>query len=691
MSSSLNHLRFIATLEQSQKMSKPGPLAMSGITPSDTIARGLKMTVEDQASVFIDDPECILLSSYQSKGLAKVNTTSISKYIKLFGETNLDWGLELPEITDSVKSAIMLTIFRIKEVECIRMLSFLSYMNCNEIVEPVWKRFEQNASLQNSDSRSGTKSVLSLLIESGLVRRYTRGHSISIEPAVQRLMRTILESGFLSNVLNENERKPEYWIDVAMEMVCSTYPSNPHETVLESEALCRIAHSCLRLAEEYCVKTPRAATLHRRIADSLSFRGSYEQAYHAYQRAIHITECLYGMYDPKIVGILINLGTSYAKYGRCEDAVNVFDRSLRIMQMNKNLPHDTVGEIYMNLGSVYSEMGRYRDSVSQYEGAITIRGTSQCIDFAKLAEAHAGLGDAHLRVGHFETASGSYERALEVYKNVPSKNHVFVLRVRERLGQAYSGLGKHSASLKIYESVLTIKKDIFGEEHAKVADTIHNMGVVLKDLGDFHKAIDCFEKAQDMYEKKGIHPNDVRISNAVKNVGVVYTQQGNHQKAIEYFQKALQLEKQSGRNELGMASSLNNIGVAYARLGSYHQALTLYQEALGILTRIRGPSHVETGDMIYNLGMTQISLGNARLAKIHLEQSRRIFISALGKRHPKCTKVSKLLKWQARQRHTRRDLHAAESRAPVDLSEGLDLTELLASCVGKTMKSGQGL
>ena len=237
-----------------------------------------------------------------------------------------------------------------------------------------------------------------------------------------------------------------------------------------------------------------------------------------------------------------------------------------------------------------------------------------------------------------------------MYGNVSTKNDIFLLRVRERLGQTYSGLGKHTAALDIYESVLTIKKDKFGQEHTKVADTIHNMGVILKDLFDFDKAIDCFQKAQKMYEKTS-NPDTIRIANAVKNLGVVYTQQGNHQKAIEYFERAMQLEKQSGRNELGIASSLNNIGVAYARLGLHQRALMLYQEALGLLTRIHGPNHVETGDMIYNLGVTQISLCHAHLAKAHLVQSWRIFISALGKQHPKCIKVNRLLKWLARQGH----------------------------------------
>jgi len=400
--------------------------------------------------------------------------------------------------------------------------------------------------------------------------------------------------------------------------------------------------------------TPSIAALQCHLANHLSIRGSYEQACQAYRVALHVQEHLYGVDDLQTVNTIRNLGATYAKAGRYGDALDSFEHSLRIAQMAPGLAQGIVADIYLNLGAVYSEMGEYRDSISRYEDAMNIIVTSQSMDFAKLAEAHSGLADAYLKVGRFELACNSYQESLSLYEYVPYDSTRLVLRVRERLGQAYGGMGIQAAAMDIYESVLEIKLGVFGEEHPSVADTIHNMGVVLKDMGEFDKAIEHFQRARKVYEMSCAYPDTVRIANAVKNLGVVYSQQGNHLKAIEYFQRAIELEKQSGRNELGIASSLNNIGVAYARLGQYQRALMLYHEALGILTRIRGPSHVETADMIYNLGVTQISLGKPRLAKSHLEQSRRIFVSTLGKRHHKSIKVKKLLKSLWRQGHRER-------------------------------------
>ena len=625
---------------------------------------------EDQefaVAELVDELQYLPLSIHLSNVFMQTKSASIGEYLKLYRQTAVDWADKLPEVPSSVKTAFTLTVLQIKDPECIRLLSFLSYVNCHEIIETVWMRFARKASFQRPHSKSSAMSVLTPLLDFGLVRYCDQRNLISIELVVQSVMRALLESGPLFDILTENERRPGYWIEVAVEIVCSSYPSQLLENLLVSDTLYPIAHSCLRIAEKYCIMVPSAATLQRRLADYLSMRGSYEEACHAYRLALHIKEHLYGVDDLHTISTLTNLGNTYAKARRYEDALSTFERARQVVHINTSLAHDMVGDICLSLGSVYSEMGRYKDAISQHEEAINIRATNLTIDFARLAEAHAGLADAHLKVGRFERASKSYQLALEAYESAPSQSDTSVWRVRERLGQTYSGLGMHTAAMEIYDSVIAIKRRIFGEDHAKVADTIHNMGVVLKDLGHFDRAIEYFQKAQEMYERACLYPDTVRVANTIKNLGVVYSQKGHHPKAIEYFQCAMQLEKQYGSNELGIASSLNNIGVAHARLGLYPEALMLYQEALGLLTRIRGPNHVETGDMIYNLGVTQISLDHAHLAKAHLEQSRRIFISALGKEHPKCIKVNKLLKRLAKQRHIGKTPSKREDGAAVEL------------------------
>ena len=606
--------------------------------------------VEDEPSELINELENLPLSIRFARIYMHERLPSLSEFIHLYRQTGLEWCEALIEVPTSVKKTIALLVLQVKDVESIRLLSLLSYLNYDEIGNRIWNRFSGAKSSRPGSSEARSNNVLSPLLSYGLVKHCDTKNVLSVESPVRSIMRALIEHPKSPlEVLPQREKNPGYWIQLALELVYSAYPSQLLENLAENDNLYPVAHSCLRIAEKYDVMTHYAASLQGRVADHLAIRGSYKHACHAYGVALRVQEYLYGVNNLNTVRMIRNLGLTHAKARRYCDALKAFERSLRIVQLSYGLGSDLAAEICLNLGSVYSEMGGYREAISQFETAIDIRATSQTIEFTKLAEAHVGLGDAHLKVGRLELARNSFQRALFLYERVSTDTNLNVLRTKELLGQAYNGLGMHAEAMEIYESVLKLKLRVFGEDHAKVADTVHNLGVVLKDLGEFDKAIENFQRARQMYEKGCPYPDATRIANAVKNLGVVQSQQGNHQEAIQYFEHALQLEIQSGRNELGVASSLNNIGVAYARLGVYQRALTMYEEALGIITRVRGPSHVETGDMIYNLGVSQISLGHPRLAKTHLEQSRRIFVSALGKRHPKYIKVKKLLRSIARQ------------------------------------------
>ena len=272
--SSIAALRFIARSSKNPS-NRSRLLTMSLKTPPNTTPEGGRMKFEEQdfqVSVFIDELGCLPISIYLSKGLMQSRSISTGQHAKLPLKRMLIGLTICLKSRFQWETAITLTVLRIREVECIRMLSLLSYIDYNEVVETVGRRFVQDATFQSGDSNVNPNLALSLLSEYGLVKYCGQGNSISIETAVQSVMRTLLESGSLSDLLAENERIPEYWINVALEMICSAYPPSPLEDELDFNALYPITRSCLMRAEQYGVMTPRAATLHRRLGDNLSLR-----------------------------------------------------------------------------------------------------------------------------------------------------------------------------------------------------------------------------------------------------------------------------------------------------------------------------------------------------------------------------------------------------------------------------------
>ncbi len=130
--------------------------------------------------------------------------------------------------------------------------------------------------------------------------------------------------------------------------------------------------------------------------------------------------------------------------------------------------------------------------------------------------------------------------------------------------------------VKIYENSAKVYSDSWKAQS--------NAGVANIAAGNYKRALDFLEKADDLAPNNGIVNN---------NLGVVYTKMGDYQKAEEYFKKAQQL----GEN-------VNyNTGVLMIPKGDYQKA-----------SQLLGSAKCD-----YNLGLLQLVSGNTSAAETTLK------------------------------------------------------------------------
>ena len=98
------------------------------------------------------------------------------------------------------------------------------------------------------------------------------------------------------------------------------------------------------------------------------------------------------------------------------------------------------------------------------------------------------------------------------------------------------------------------------------SDAHNNLGNVLKQIGEKHKAKDCYEKAIQ------IQPNNAPLHN---NLGTVLEELGEHQKAKSCYEKAIQIQP-------NYLIALNNLGNLLKELGDYEKAKSYYEKAIQI-------------------------------------------------------------------------------------------------------------
>ena len=153
-----------------------------------------------------------------------------------------------------------------------------------------------------------------------------------------------------------------------------------------------------------------------------------------------------------------------------------------------------------------------------------------------------------------------------------------------------------------------------GNKHYQ-ASNLSYMGGAYRLLGEYRKAIECFEKA--LMISREIN-NQVTEGANLANLGLVYNNLGENQKTIEYCKKALAISRKAS-DLLNEGNQLCILGCAYFDLHDYRKAITYFEQALAI-ARKSGDRRNE-GNCLGNIGNTYGALSNLKKEIEYCEQA----------------------------------------------------------------------
>lgn len=142
----------------------------------------------------------------------------------------------------------------------------------------------------------------------------------------------------------------------------------------------------------------------------------------------------------------------------------------------------------------------------------------------------------------------------------------------------------------------------------KEGQHLGNLGLAYIDLGEVHRAIECYEEVLTIAREV----NDRKMEgNSLGNLGNVYNSLGKPVSAINYYEQALFIDREI-EDRQGEATDLGNLGVAYKNQEEYNRAIELFEQALVIDREIKNRRGEEAN--LGNLGNTYLALGNVQEA-----------------------------------------------------------------------------
>ena len=400
-----------------------------------------------------------------------------------------------------------------------------------------------------------------------------------------------------------------------------------------------ISHIKLIAENAESANVQNSATLWSFLGFCLRELADYPGAKDAYERALKINEAVFGFEHPDVAKAVNNLGMVLHDLGDLQEAKSAYERALKIYEAIFASEHPEVAKTVNNLGIVLRDLGDLQGAKSAYERALKIAESVFGSEHPDVARVVNNLGVILRDLGDLQGAKSAYERALKIDESVFGSEHPEVAKTGNNLGVILRDLGDLQEAKSAYERALKINEAVFGSEHPEVAKAVNNLGAILLDLGDLQGAKSAYERALKIDESVfgSEHPD---VARTVNNLGSVLHDLGDLQGAKSAHERALKInEAVFGSEHPEVARAVNNLGIVLRDLGDLQGARVAFKRALPIFQKTYGSTY-ETGELLNNLGLAMIELGNTSGIN-YLRQAQIIIQKLLPHNHPLRKKIEK--------------------------------------------------
>ena len=151
-------------------------------------------------------------------------------------------------------------------------------------------------------------------------------------------------------------------------------------------------------------------------------------------------------------------------------------------------------------------------------------------------------------------------------------------------GMASYRKGDFEASIDFFTKSFNLRKKLYGENSIQLFRPLTNLGIPLKTLGEYDKAIESYLLAEKIIIDHYQSDNHPRLGFVYANLGNVYKLQGDYVKNHEFQQAALRvLKNDSLRYKKRIFNAIYNIVEANFLLNRYDQAIRICNENISFV------------------------------------------------------------------------------------------------------------
>jgi CHAT domain-containing protein/tetratricopeptide (TPR) repeat protein len=252
-------------------------------------------------------------------------------------------------------------------------------------------------------------------------------------------------------------------------------------------------------------------------------------------------------------------------------------------------------------------------NVERDEGADALA-TGRALDLlveASIKNGNAGKPDAPVRA----------ERAVRLKEQHLGPNHVETADSLHNLGTVHLQRGEFPLAVAALERSLAIRTAVLGADATEVADTLDQLGLALVRLERFREADQTLAKSQHIRERAS-EQAPLALAETYELVALLYRWTDNYQAALPLIDRALEIQRRLAPHHPDEIFALQTRGDVLLLMGDAIGAEQDWKSALELATRTLRADHPLIAETFGRLSLAAFSLGNLAEARRLAERAR---------------------------------------------------------------------
>lgn len=384
-----------------------------------------------------------------------------------------------------------------------------------------------------------------------------------------------------------------------------------------------------------------------RLGTIMMEANDYDGAIEMYYQALAMNKALRGDRDISVSNVVTLIAKALRKKGRYMPAIRELKRALKMYREALGDSHQSVSRTVDEIASLYMQINDFAKASAILDEVAKLKAATMGVSHEEVASTLLRLATCHERAGLYPKAMKSLKKSYHIYCNLKGESSKEALDILASIARVYRALGEKEKTIAANLGVLRGKKKLLGDFHPGVAEAYFQLGVALRENGQFDKAYKCMKHALSIYVGEGKDMHDVRmIAEVMHEMANVHKDKQEPTDALRVLKQELAIRRKMGPKELpNVARTLNCLGATEFEIQNTTRALNYFMEALTIYEKREDDLGIDFAETLYNTGLVfESTKHRARTYDAFLEALKIFKQHGLPDDHPKVMGATSRLK-----------------------------------------------